>query len=100
MCNQTRPDISFDTCLLGSSLKETKIADYKLCIKLLQSLKNNDNSLILRSIGDVQSVNIVLCSDASHNNLKKGGSQGGYLILIVGDNELASLIPWSAKRIK
>ena len=43
---------------------------------------------------------IVLYSDASHLTLKKGGSQGGYLFFIVGDNELASLIAWSAKRIK
>ena len=100
VCNQTRPDISFDTCVLGSSMQETKVSDYKLCTKTLRSLKNNDNALILRSIGDVKSVKVVLYSDASWNNLKKGGSQGSYLIFLVGDNELASLIAWSAKRIK
>ena len=61
VCNQTRPDISFDTCLLGSSMKETKIADYKLCIRLLRSLKNNYNSLILRSIGDISENFVFRC---------------------------------------
>ena len=100
VCNQTRPDISFDTCVLGGSMKETKVSDYKLSMKLIRSLKNNDNALIMRSIGDMKSVKVVLYSDASWNNLTKGGSQGSYLIFLVGDSELVSLIAWSAKRIK
>ena len=98
--NQTRPDVNFDTCMLGSSMKDAKLADYKKCIKILRSLKNNDNSLMLRSIGDINSIKVILYSDASLNNLDKGGSQGGYLIFIAGNNQLASLITWSSKRLK
>ena len=100
VCNQTRPDVNFETCILGSSMQEAKLSDYKKCIKVLRNLKNNDNSLVIRSIGDLKSIKLILYSDASLNNLQKGGSQGGYLIFVTGANQLATLLTWSSKRLK
>ena len=43
---------------------------------------------------------LVVYVDAAHENLPDGGSQEGYLIFLVGDNNKCSLINWQSKQIK
>ena len=39
-------------------------------------------------------------SDASYNNLPKGGSQGGYIIFLCDSEDNAAPIHWQSKRIR
>ena len=100
ICNQTRPDISFDTCVLGSKMPSATIGDYKKCTKVIRVLKNEPCSINFKTIGNLSSMKIVLYADASLNNLPKGGSQGGHLIFLTGDSGYLSLISWCAKRLR
>ena len=43
---------------------------------------------------------LVVYADASHGYLSDGGSQLGYLIFLVGENQKSSLLNWQSKRIK
>ena len=39
-------------------------------------------------------------SDAAFGNLKNGGSQGGHLIFLVGENNKCNLLGWQSKKLK
>ena len=79
---QTRPDISFDTCQLSSSLKNE---DQFRANKTIMKLKSNEVKLRFLNIGQVEKAKLVSFSDASLANLKNGGSKGGGIIFIVGE---------------
>ena len=42
---------------------------------------------------------LVVCADASHGNLRDGGSQIGCLIKLVRENK-SSILSWESKEIK
>ena len=52
------------------------------------------------NLGDVSTWRIISFSDASWGNLRDGGSQGGYLLFMVGANGVANLIGWQSHRLK
>ena len=41
---------------------------------------------------------IVCYNDSSLGNLKDGGSQGGFIIYLVGENNVSSPIMWKSKK--
>ena len=75
----TRPDIAFDVSVLSSNVKEARISDLIYANKVIRRVKN-DKSHIRFSPLDLSSVSIVSFADASYNNLKDGGSQGGHIV--------------------
>ena len=84
VCNQTRPDISFETSKIASNLKNATISDLKLCNKVSSKITNDQLTL------KYQKLNGKLClfvyTDGSFGNLNDGGSQGSYLIFLVHKN--------------
>ena len=97
---QTRPDISFDTCQLSSSLKSATVEDHLRANKTIKKLKSNEVKLKFHNIGQVEKARLVSFSDASLANLKNGGSQGGGIIFIVGENGKYAPLSWNSKKIK
>lgn len=43
---------------------------------------------------------MVVFSDASFGNLQDGGTQGGHLIVLMGENGKFSPLSWQSKRVK
>ncbi len=43
---------------------------------------------------------MVVYSDASFGNISDGGTQGGHLIVLMGENGKFSPLPWQSKRVK
>lgn len=97
---QTRPDIAFDTCQEGANVQNAKVGDVKRVNKAIKKLKSESVSLSFPSLGDMKKVKIVAFSDASFNNLPKGGSQGGFICFLVGENGRHAPLCWSSKRIR
>ena len=99
---QTRPDMSFATCNLSTHSKKATTTDVRMINKQLRKLKEdaNDQMLFIPNIGDISQSSIVVFSDASHANLPDGGSQGGFLILLLGPNGKASPIIWKSHKLK
>ena len=98
--SQTRPDISFDTCQLSSSLKSEAVEFQFRANKTIEQLKSNEVKLRFPNIGQVEKAQLVSFNDVSLANLKNGGSQSGGIIFIVGeDGEYAPLL-WNSKKIK
>ena len=96
--NQTNPTVSYDVCVLGSSVTKATVGDYKHCMKVIRQVKTSPLSIKFQSLGSCKDVKLLLFTDASLNNRTKGRSQGGYLIFIVGANGSASLIAWRSRR--
>ena len=98
IAKQSRPDVLFDVCVLASSVKDAKVKDILQVNKLVSRIKSNPVSLKFPNLGE-KPPTLVIFSDASFGNLPNGGSQGGYIMLLVGENGTFSPISWNSKRI-
>ena len=94
--SQTRPDASYETCQLGSKLKNGRVH----ANKIIRSLKAQDVGLHYENLGDDSTLKLVVYANAAHGNLPDGGNQGGYFIFLVGQNRKCSLLSWQSKKIQ
>ena len=96
--NQTRPDISFDVSYLASALNTATVTEMIQCNKIITKVGNNSYELKYSSLKGKPRLNVY--TDASYGNLQNGGSQGGYLIFIVGEDNTFNLLSWESKQLK
>ena len=97
---QSRPDVSFENCILGGLADKSTVAEVYEANKIVRKLKGQTLNLFFSSKFDLKSVRIVAFGDSSFANLHDYGSQGGLLIFVVDKNGLYNLIAWQSKRIK
>lgn len=100
VANQTRPDVSFDASTLASAFKNGTVANILETNKVIRKVQSENVCLKFQQLGGDSSVKLVIYSDASLGNLSDGGSQGGYFIILTGDNGLFSPIAWQSKKIR
>ena len=99
VARQTRPDVMCDVSILASSTKYATVQMH--CInKLVRKLKSNEVTLKFQYLGKDGSLKLVVFSDSSMGNLPDGGTQGGHLILLMGESGRFSPICWQSKRIR
>ena len=94
---QTRPDLAFEVCQLSSILNHSKVYDILKAKKLFLKARKENILLRFELPGPIEYFKIVCCSDSSSGNLKDGGLQGGFLIYLVGGNNVFSSIMWKSK---
>jgi len=97
---QTRPDLAFASCDLSNRVKDGTTDDIRLANKYLRKLQNSTAQIHLPNIGDVKKSTLYAYSDASHANLPGFKSQGGFIILIKGENGNSAPIVWTSKKVK
>uniref|UniRef100_A0A7M5XEQ1 Integrase catalytic domain-containing protein n=1 Tax=Clytia hemisphaerica TaxID=252671 RepID=A0A7M5XEQ1_9CNID len=97
---QTRPDLAFASCDLSNRVKDGTTDDIRLANKYLRKLQNSTAQIHLPNIGDVTKSTLYAYSDASHANLPGFKSQGGFIILIKGENGHSAPIVWTSKKVK
>ena len=95
----TRPDISFEVCNASTKCASPTIRDVIRLNKVIRQLKNDNCQLFFPSMDPLQ-VKLTVYTDASFNNLPKGGSQGGQIIFLSDFNQNCSPIAWNSSRIK
>ena len=96
----TRPDIAFETCELGGSVKNAKITDLIKLNKLVIRLKNSHVNIYFPKFDSLKHCTIKCFTDASFRNLPQEGSQAGYIIFIENDGEKCKTpIYWKSKKI-
>ena len=100
LSNQTRPDISFDVCVLATRLKEATVKDILKANKIVRKVTSHSIKLCYQNLGPSECLNFVTFTDAAYANLIDGGSQGAYFIFLVGENGACILISWQSRRIK
>ena len=50
--------------------------------------------------GPKENFKIVCCNDSSLGNIKDGESQGGFIIYLVGENNVSSPVMWKSKKLR
>ena len=65
-----------------------------------QRKKNPKSQIDIPDLGNLERLKTVAYSDASFGNLTVGGSQGGYMYFLVGNNDKYMPIAWQSKRIR
>ena len=97
---QTRPDDAFDCCELSSSVKHATIEDLLRANKVLSRAKSEPVVLTFKDMGDLSTAKFVCFNDSSFGNLCDGGSQGGYIIFLEGQNGNCSLLMCQSKKLR
>ena len=68
MSSQTRPDIAFDVCQLGTNFKSSGEQDVKYSNKVITHLKQDPAQMIYKQLGKDENLKLVVYADASHGN--------------------------------
>ena len=98
LAHQSRPDILFDACALTTKIKTWTIQDILQVNKIIGRAKSSKIKLKFQHLGENHDLKLMVFSDAAMGNLADGGSQGGYLIPLVGERGKFSPIWWGSKK--
>ena len=83
---QTRPDLSFDVGEYNSLMKKDRAEYFRQVNKHIKKAKKEKSQVVIPNLGYLSELSIIGYSDASFGNLDDDGSQGGYIIFVVGKN--------------
>ena len=97
--SQTRPEMAYHTCQVSNSGKNPCVKLLNDANKTVRKLKLESTELTYPPLGNTQKLTVVVYADGSHASLPSGGSQGGCIVFLVGDNGNAAPIAWRSKRI-
>ena len=100
LAHQSRPDLLFDVIRVATKLKHCTVQDMLTINKVINKAKASKMSLTFQQLEINNDPTLVVYSDASLGNLPDGGSQGGYLILLVGKSGKFSPIWWNSKKLR
>ena len=98
-CGTTRPDISFDCCVLSTQQAKPTYKNVNDANKSLRDAKCNKFSLQFKKL-HIPSLRIAVYSDASFANLPDGSSQGGHIIFLCDKFRNSAPICWSSRKVK
>ena len=97
---KTRPDISFEACQASTRVNEATVKDVTSLNKAVKKLKSDDWSLMFKHLQFAETLYLCVFTDASFNNLPRGGSQEGFIIVLADINLNCCPLDWGSKRIK
>ena len=97
---QSRPDVSYDSCILGGRVSKATVADVHQANKVIRKIRGRTLDLIFPENLDLTTVRLICFCDASFANLANRGSQGAFLIFMADATGIFSLICWQSKRVK
>lgn len=100
VARQSRPDVMFDVSNLASKLKDATVQAIHEANRIVCKLKSKKVVLNFLHLGKDSALKIVVFSDASFGNLSDGGTQGGHLIVLMGEIGNFSPLSWQSKRVK
>ena len=100
IATQTRPDLSFDISECNLLIKKDRVECFRQVNKHIKKAKKEKSQVVIPNLGCSSELSIIGYSDASFANLDDGGSQGGYIIFVVGKNGKHFPLHWQSKRIR
>ena len=95
----SRPDSSFNSCVLGNSQSDPTFRNLSEANKALRELKSNKFSIKFPPL-DLPSVKISVFCDASYANLYNGSSQGGFIVFLSDKTSLCAPISWASRKLR
>ena len=100
IATQSRPDIAFDNCAVGTSIANATVRHLIECNKAIRKAKARSVTLSFPKRFQADSLQIVCFCDASFANLEGRGSQGGHIIFVTDRCGNYCLIGWQSNKIK
>ena len=100
LATQTRPNLSFDMSTLSFILKQENVECIKQINQTVKKAEKEKSQIHIPNLGNPEFLQIIAYSDASFANLTDGGSQGNYIIFLIGSNSRYKPIVWQPKQIK
>ena len=82
MTSQTRPDVSFQGCMLSNYGKNATVRSLLEANKAIKTLKSVEVKLMFPGLGQPEQIKVVAYGDGSHNSLPNRDSQGGHIVLL------------------
>ena len=98
--SQTRPDLSYETCIMSNTGNKPTMKMIHDANKALTKLKSKKVKIKFPMLGRPENLKVISHSDASHNNLPDGSSQGGYVTFLMGEGGKIAPIRWQSKKLE
>ena len=98
--SQTRPDVAFKASCLASNMNESNVQTVLDTNKVVRQWKTESVQLMFQPLGNRDVTKLMIYNDASLGNLPDGGTQGGHVIFLVGEDGRISPLCWQSKKIK
>lgn len=96
LATQTRPDLSYDVNALNSVLKQKNVECIKQANRVVIKAKKKKSQIDIPDLENLKHFKIIAYHDASFANLIDGGSQGGYILFLVGRTNRYMPISWQS----
>ena len=80
--SQTRPDVSYETCLMSNMGRCPTVKKLHEANKALTKLKSKDVSIKFPDLGESNKLKVISYSDATYASLSDGSSQGGVMTFV------------------
>ena len=97
--SQTRPDLSYETCVMSNMGKHPTVMKVHEANKALAKLKSKNVCIKFPHLGDPRKLSVLSYSDATYASLADGSSQGGVITFVEGINGKIAPICWSSKKL-
>lgn len=99
IATQTRPDLSFDVCVLSSVFHTARVADVLHANKVVKRAIKQPIVLRFPKL-DLRGASLECYSDASFANLADSGSQGGFVICLRDGSRKRCPLMWQSRRVR
>ena len=97
--SQTRPDVSYETCMMGNMGKNPTMDMIHNANKALVKLKSKKVEIKFPQLGRPEKLRVIAYSDATYNSLTDGFSQGGIIVFLMGENGKVAPIKWQSRKL-
>ena len=97
--NHTRPDMSFEACIMSNAGKHATVKHIIEANKAVAKLKRQNLSVKFCDIPKANDIEVICYTDATHASLDDGSSQGAYIIAIKGNMGLIPL-SWQSRKLR
>ena len=95
-----RPDLMYDAKVLTTKYGSATKRDLFKAIKIVKRIKQEDTTMTLPDIGNIEDWILVGVTDASNKSVNNVFAVGGYVIMLVNKaTSRAAVLTWSSKKI-
>ena len=91
-----RPEIGYHVCKISTRVKNATIADIFIINKVIKFIKSTPSHITIL-VMNLESLQLLLYSDASFNNLPDRGSQGRYIVFLCNKFSNSAPIAWNSR---
>ena len=99
LCRVSRPDIGYYACIASTTFKTATVQNLIDMNKLIKHIKSTPSCIEVPNFENLESLKLVVFTDASYANLTDGGSQGAHVVFL-SDGRNCCPIVWHSRRIK